>query len=288
MATFADLAGLPSPARCDGVSLVPTLTGKGQQRPSTIYVEYNDPFKTPDYPEFEPGHRGRIHNDLQVIRMDGLQGVRYDITSQATDFEIYDVLHDPKETRNLALDPAYASLQQRMKDRILELHRPDPSAPRPYDNELVPASSISSAKPGVEWSAYESVFPWVPELMTEAPLASGVADRPTLEVRPRDTNVGMLFRGCIVAPADGDYTFSISTDAGALLRIHDAIIIDADYGYRPGTPISGKIKLKAGLHPFRLYYMRGSAPGAPELSFRWSGPGFSQKPIPEETFRHHS
>jgi arylsulfatase A-like enzyme len=286
MATFTDLAGLPSPARCDGVSLAPTLMGTGRQRPSTIYVEYNDPFKTPDYLEFEPGHRGRTHNQLQVIGVDGLQGVRYDISSQSADFEIYDVLRDPKESRNLALDPAYASLQQKMKDRVLELHRPDPTAPRPYDNELIPAILVPSTKPGVEWSAYKSVFPWVPELTAEAPSSSGKIDRPTLEVSPRDVNFALLFKGYVVAPADGDYRFSISTDTGALLRIHDTTVIDADYGYSSETPISGGIKLMAGLHPFRLYYVRRAGPGAPDLLFRWSGPGFSTERLPKTAFRH--
>jgi hypothetical protein len=212
--------------------------------------------------------------------------VRYDITSQSDDFEIYDVLNDPGETRNLALDHAYSGLQQRMKNRVLELHRPDPDAPRPYDNALVPAVSVPDTKPGVEWSAYPSVFPWVPELITEKASANGMTARPTLDVRPRDREFGMLFRGYIIASEDGDYTFSISTDAGALLRIHDAIVVDADYGYKSGTPIEGKIKLKAGLHPFRLYYIRGAGLGAPELSFRWSGPGMSPQPIPEEAFRH--
>ena len=53
----------------------------------------------------------------------------------------------------------------------------------------------------------------------------------------------------LVAPADGDYTFYLSTDTGALLRIHDATVIDADYGYVGGKEVSGMIKLKAGLHP---------------------------------------
>jgi uncharacterized sulfatase len=34
MPTFADLAGLPAPARSDGVSLLPTLTGVGTQLPA--------------------------------------------------------------------------------------------------------------------------------------------------------------------------------------------------------------------------------------------------------------
>lgn len=38
MATFADAAKLPVPARSDGVSLVPSLTGKGAQRERAIFT----------------------------------------------------------------------------------------------------------------------------------------------------------------------------------------------------------------------------------------------------------
>ena len=277
--TFVDLAGLPSPARSDGVSLLPTLTGKGIQAPSTIYVEFADTYKVPSYSEFEPAHRGRTRNQMQVIGMDGLQGVRYDIKSQADDFEIYDVDHDPKEATNLAVRAEYTGLQQRMKDRVLQLRRPDPDAPRPYDNELVPADSISNTVAGINWSVYEGHFPWVPELSTLSPVAKGVSDSPSLTVLTRQNDVAVFFTGYIQAPADGDYTFSLSTDGGALLRIHDATVINADFGYRAGSKASGSIKLKMGMHVFRLYYSRQKSSLPPELKVSWQGPGFSEEPI---------
>ena len=235
MPTFTELTGLPGPARSDGVSLVPTLLGIGTQRASTIYVEYADPYSTPDYPEFEPAHRGRVHNQMQVIRLNGYQGVRYDIGSQTDNFEIYDVANDLTEATNLAANPAFASLQQQMKDCVLQLRRPDASAPRPYDNELVPSVSASPTTYGVEWKAYTESFPWVPELTALTNSSGGTTNRPTLAVRPRDNGIGLLFSGYLVAPADGDYTFYLSADTGALLRIHDATVIDADYGYLGGT-----------------------------------------------------
>ena len=113
--------------------------------------------------------------------------------------------------------------------------------------------------------------------------SGGTTNLPTLAVRPGDNNIGLLFTGYVIAPVDGDYTLYLSADTGALLRIHDATVIDADYGYVGGTEVSGTIKLKAGLHPFRLYYARG-ATGAPALSFSWSGPGFPKQAIPDSAF----
>jgi uncharacterized protein (TIGR02597 family) len=284
MPTFTELAGFVGPARSDGVSLVPTLLGSGSQRASTIYVEYDDEgSSTPNYSEFEPAHRGRARNEMQVIRLNGFQGVRYNIQSQTNDFEIYDVAHDLKQATNLATQASFATLQQQMKDRVLQLRRPDASAPRPYDSELVPATAASQITSGIQWSAYAEAFPWVPELTTLTANASGTTNHPTVSVRTRDNDIGLLFTGYINVPNDGAYTFYMSADTGAFLRIHDAILIDADYGYVGGTELSSTIPLKAGLHPFRLYYARRST-GVPSLALSWSGPSISKQQIPDAVF----
>jgi hypothetical protein len=280
--TFADLAGLPAPARADGVSLLPELTGMGAQRDrGCIYIEYYAQHRTPSYKEFAPSHRGRVNKQMQVIRMGDYLGVRYDIQSQADDFEIYNAPADPEETNNLVAQ--MPSLEQHMKDTVLQVRRPNNSAPRPYDNELVPAVTLASITPGVEWKAYEGDFPWVPDLETLQSVASGVAAHPDLIMRPRDNNIGMLFSGYLRIPKDGEYVFHLRTDTGALLRIHDATVIDADYGYTEGKEVSGGIKLQAGLHPFRLFYVHRTK-DKPSLNFSWSGPGINEQPIPDSAF----
>lgn len=284
MPTFAELAGLPMPARSDGVSLAPTLLGTGGQRPSTVYVEFWATNFTPTFAEFEPARQGQARGQMQSIMLNGYQGLRYNITSHTTDFEIYDVVNDPKQTVNLAASPTFAPLQQQMKDRVLQLRRPDPDAPRPYDNDLVPSVAISPVAAGIEWRAYAQAFPWVPRFSELIVTSSGATNRPTLNVRPRDNDFGLLFKGYLAVPADGDYTFYLSVDTGALLRIHDATVIDADFGYAGGTEVSGFIKLKAGLHPFRLHYVRGDQ-GTPALNLSWTGPGIAKQPVPDSLFR---
>jgi len=101
---------------------------------------------------------------------------------------------------------------------------------------------------------------------------------------PGKNDVAGFFTGYIQAPVDGDYTFSLSTDAGALLRIHDATVINADFGYRAGSKVSGSIKLKMGMHAFRLYYSRQDSSLPPELKASWQGPGFSEEPISKAIF----
>ena len=119
--TFTDIAGLPAPARTDGVSLVPTLKGVEGQLPPRVYFEYFEANKTPGYPVFEPSHRGRVRKQMQAIRLGDFMGVRYDVANHSDPFEIYNVVTDPKEALNLAAKPEFAALQQEMKDTVLSV-----------------------------------------------------------------------------------------------------------------------------------------------------------------------
>jgi len=282
MPTFADLAGLPAPARTDGVSLVPSLTGQGTQRPGTVYVEYFDPSSMPNYVEFEPNHRNRKRNQMQVIGLNGYQGVRYDIVSQTDNFEIYDVIHDTKEATNLAARPGFAALQQQMKDRVLQLRRPDDSAPRPYDDELVPASGpVATTNGFLDYAIYEGVWPWVPDVDMLTNIATGRVAGLNPAIRPRDTNYAIAFSGYIRIPTNGNYTFYLNDDAGAVFRLHEAIVIDDDFSHAD-SEASGSILLKAGLHAFRLIYRHRS--GTNILSLKYAGAGLPKQSVPLAAF----
>jgi len=281
--TFADLAGLPCPARADGVSLLPELTGAGHQRDrGYVYFEYFESHRTPNYPEFAPNHRNRPRQQMQMIRAGDYAGVRYDIKSPSDNFEIYNVRNDPQETNNLA--KALPDMEQVMKNQVLQARRPDPGAPRPYDNELVPALSTHDLRAGVESAFFQGTFPWVPNFDGVAPTQSSSESSPRVQrVANSASDFGMLFSGYFKVPAAGKYTFYLQTDTGALLRVHDATVIDADFGYSPNTEVGAAINLQAGLHPFRLYYVHRSK-AEPSLSLKWSGPGIDKQPIPADVY----
>ena len=103
MATFCDYAGLGIPARIDGVSLLPTLSGIGKQRKSTIYFEFNN---------------------QQGLYLDGYKGIRMKATSHEVDFEIFNTLEDGPESKNLAANSEiFNRLQKRMKQQIMLLKK---------------------------------------------------------------------------------------------------------------------------------------------------------------------
>jgi len=280
--TFTDAAGLPAPARTDGVSLLPSLTGKGKQRESLVYIEYFNTDSTPDLPEFNPAHRNRERNQMQLIRFGDMVGVRYNIKSQGDDFEIYDAVKDPGQSINLAKNQVMSVLQKQMKEKVLQVRRTDTAAARPYDNELIPAMASKSTKPGVNWKSYTGNFPWIPDVTTLQAAKGGNIPQPSLGISKQDKNTVLFFKGYLKVPADGEYDFYLSADAGAMLRIHEVLVIDADYGYKSGEERTGKVLLKAGLHPFRLYYKSGSKL---LLNFKWQGPGITKQEIPGNIFR---
>jgi hypothetical protein len=224
--------------------------------------------------------------------------VRYDIKTPDDDFEIYDVVRDPKEASDLAAQPGGAALQARFKALAMRARRPSAQAPRPYDDALVPAPAApADATPapadaklaaGLAWHYYEGDFAWVPDCAGLRALKSGVsANGLALENTPlrAGQNAAILYEGCLRVPADGEYVFEAKTDTGMILRLHEATVIDADHGYKPGDVRSAAIRLQAGLHPFTLVYRSDGNP-APSLSLTWRGPDLPAQDIAPSSFQH--
>lgn len=272
--TFLQAAGVASPARMDGVSLLPALTGTGKQQQGLVYIEYYENGRTPNYQEFEPTRTNKVRNQMQTIRSGNFVGVRYDIKGSDDDFEIYNVMKDPKQSSNLA---AYMpGLQSELKARALQARIPDMSAPRPYDTAMIPALTRKPAKPNqLQYKLFKGNFPWVPSTYNLKPLKEGFATTidKNIFLQHKDATV-IQYKGFINVRKDGPYTFYLRCNGNAFLRIHDAAAIDADKGYQSGTELSRTMNLKAGLHPFTLTYK--NQPVKANIEFSWSGNNFEK------------
>ncbi len=286
LATFADAAQIPAPARTDGVSLLPSLTGKGQQHESLVYIEYENNGTTPGFEEFAPNHRGRKRNQMQKIRLGDFVGVRYDIKSGDDNFEIYNVVTDPQESRNLANEASYQLMQKTFKERVTQVRRPDPESPRPYD--LIPMAAVDGTElaPGLSWSVYEGPFPWVSDLVGYQATKSGI--RPDTDLASLGTEAGMIcLEGYVSIPKDGTYQFSISGNGSYLFRLHNALILDRSFPDQTSLrlPLSATVNLKAGYHPFKIYYHHNGK-GKPSLNWAWQADGIPEQPVPPAVLFH--
>jgi hypothetical protein len=156
---------------------------------------------------------------------------------------------------------------------------------------LVPPVKPKKTAPGITWKLYKGNYPWVPHVYHLHPSETGEAPKPGVKMVDGKANEVVAYQGYLKIPEDGQYTFYLKTDTGGELRIHDATVIDADYNYWGGVWKRGSIRLKAGLHPFRLYYRRGSQVVSPSLQFQWTKPDKRRRlyggvPIPAKVFRH--
>jgi arylsulfatase A-like enzyme len=252
--TFADAANIAPPARTDGVSLMPSLTGKGIQQSSLVYSEYFESGRTPDFTQFEESRRGKKRDQMQMIRSGDLVGVRYDIQSADDNFEIYDVVKDPKETKNLALEPKYAGIQAQMKAKVLQVRHADKEAPRPYDHVPIPAVPVKGKlQAGMKWKFYKGKFPWILSEKRLTASRRGI----TRHISGKETSgAGMItYYGFVKVPIDGEYQFALKTSGKSYMRLHEATLIDEDFGYKSGTKTIQKVSLKAGYHPITLSFL---------------------------------
>ena len=270
MATFAQAAGVIPPARTDGVSLLPSLTGKGKQEQSLIYVEYSENGKTPDFKNDNSTHKNRKRGQMQMIRMGNYSGVRYDIKSAEDNFEIYDVVNDPKETNNLAVKPEFENMQLQMKASVLQTRHADVEAPRPYDDALIPAAKISGKLlSGFKQEFFSGDFPWV--VSDKGLKAQSSQISTSLNGKAETTKTGMtLYKGYIKVPADGKYSFSLKTSGKAYMRLHNASLFDADFGYQSNKELIQEVNLKKGYHPVSIYVLKQSNTNE-SITIKWKG-----------------
>jgi signal transduction histidine kinase len=76
---------------------------------------------------------------------------------------------------------------------------------------------------GLDYSSYEGDWEFLPDFARLSALKRGVTNNFTLQVRSRDTDVGLVFSGYFQAPQDGDYTFWLKSDDGGKLYIGNTL-----------------------------------------------------------------
>ena len=106
--TFAELIGKEAPSEVDGISMLPSILGNGEQQVHDhLYWEFH-----------ELGGR-------QAVQKGGWKLVKYQVKdAEKTSIELFDLASDPGETENLA-----ASNPEKVKeleDLIQKAHRPNP------------------------------------------------------------------------------------------------------------------------------------------------------------------
>ncbi len=327
MATVADLADVPTPKRCDGVSLLPLLRGEAKAEESmrgrVLYAEYFFPGGMAQYGDYAANKQGRVRGEQQVLmfhapHLGWLKAIRTGIKTAQEDFEVYDTLADPHETKNLAEQngvpaPGFLNRLALYNRRAYDYYR-DPQAPRrnnacggfrAYDVAMVPAqASELPLSPGLKMRRCIATPSWVPEFdsLPEAQQAMGdVSVQPCETVLPAGSVTE--FRGYLNVPQDAQHWhFYLTLDkvpgSKAFVKLHNFHLIDADCNYEPGMTATesaaantvevdvsktGKkgIPLKAGLHEITITVVQGSADSG-KLRLEWNHGSNADNMTPRE------
>lgn len=283
--TFATLAGLVPPAQADGVSLLPVLLDQPNSFDRRfIYVDYR--VHSPPHPGGALGdvfrRKGVTGRDVQqMLRRGDWVAVRTQVRSADDPLRLYNIVADPHEDHNLAADPKYAQMLQQFYKELAWIRRPDASAPRPYDDQMLPAVRADVTS-GVMASVFSGDWPWVPNLDVLQPVRTCTV--PSIDFNDQSLKIpdhsGVKLEGFLKIPADGVYTFWLTDDDGAQMWLHDAHLIDDDFNHVANTAVTASIPLKAGLHPFHLFYRH--ATGTPELKLEIAGPQLARMTVPPE------
>jgi arylsulfatase A-like enzyme len=93
--TLVDLVGAPIPPGLDGVSLKPILTGRSPKVRDTLFTAYRDV--------------------QRAIRDERWKLIVYPRINRK---QLFDLKNDPEETRDLAGDPRYASIIERLMNQL--------------------------------------------------------------------------------------------------------------------------------------------------------------------------
>ncbi|MGM9509239.1 PA14 domain-containing protein [Larkinella sp. GY13] len=147
------------------------------------------------------------------------------------------------------------------------------------------ADSPANLTSGLTYKYYQSIAnnDWCSAtgFSNQAIVSSGSVGTISLTPRQRDDHFGFEFAGYIQVPADGQYTFFITSDDDSQLLIGDQLIA-ADRGCHginsTGQEPNGNICLRAGYHPIQILYSQGTE-GLGLKTF-WQGPTFAKQEIP--------
>lgn len=104
MPTFCELLHLPVPKNVDGLSILPTLTGRNQQQKQHAYLYF-------EYPEY---------GGQQAVRMGNWKAVRLNIMKGTLQTHLFDLTHDIQEQNDVAAQ--YPEIVKKMEDIMKKEH----------------------------------------------------------------------------------------------------------------------------------------------------------------------
>jgi alpha-L-fucosidase len=159
---------------------------------------------------------------------------------------------------------------------------------RAFRKDLAPSSLseasfvvLDSLRNGMSYALYEGDWKALPDFSGLKPVRSGegIWSFDPMRIRMRDDGYGIVFRGSLAIPADGEYSFFLRSDDGSRLSIDGRRVVISD-GIHAPLEAKGEARLKAGRHPFTVEYFE--AGGGESCDIQVEGPGIARQALPPQ------
>ena len=206
-----------------------------------------------------------------------------------TDSEIHFTLDGTEPSKD---SPIYKQPFRITQTTVLKAREvmPGGKAGKIYTGYFIKQKPLESVSPvngqsGLNFQYFELKQPInsTTDLQNLTPVKSGLAEQIVFPYEKWPEMFGLVFTGFIKVPANGVYTFTVLSNDGSRLFIHDQLVVENDGWHGPQERI-GQIALKAGYHPIRLAYFQ--AGGGKALKVYISGPKLKKQEIPAGMFLH--
>jgi hexosaminidase len=134
-------------------------------------------------------------------------------------------------------------------------------------------------RPGLAYAYFEGKFKSADAVRQGQPLRVGTVPDAGLRGDERPEYYGVRLAGLLRVPDDALYTFYLSSDDGAKLRIGSEAVADNE-----GGSGQGQIALRRGFHPIEVVFFQATGPA--KLRLELSTPGSAKQPVPGGWFAH--
>ena len=135
--------------------------------------------------------------------------------------------------------------------------------------------------PQLCYKYYTGAFSSIASIPVNNPAQSGLIATFSFPPGSATTNFAVRYAGSINIPADGQYTFFMTVDDGAALRIDNAEILSATWDQNERSVTKN---LTSGMHDIALDIYQGG--GGLGISVSWQGPGILKQTIPATALYH--
>lgn len=142
--------------------------------------------------------------------------------------------------------------------------------------------TASSPEPGLRYAGYAvpEDIEVLPDFAALEPATEGVVPYFDTSVGPSEDYFALVFEGAIEVPAEGEYTFWLTSDDGSKLFLDGDVLIDADGLHAATDAFEGTITLAAGPVPLRVEFF--DAAGEAVITIEWEGPDIERQALPAE------